>query len=36
MDAMYDLPTKKTKKFNVSADYVRQQLDKSYLQKLEA
>jgi ATP-dependent Clp protease ATP-binding subunit ClpX len=36
MDAMYDLPSKKTKKFNVSADYVRQQLDKSYLQKLEA
>ena len=36
MDAMYDLPSKKTKKFNVTADYVRKQLDKSYLQKLEA
>jgi len=36
MDAMYDLPSKRTKKFNVTADYVRKQLDKSYLQKLEA
>ena len=36
MDAMYDLPSKKTKKFNVTADYVSKQLDKSYLQKLEA
>ena len=36
MDAMYDLPSKKTKKFNVTADYVKKQLEKSYLQKLEA
>jgi ATP-dependent Clp protease ATP-binding subunit ClpX len=36
MDAMYDLPSKKTKKFNVTADYVNKQLEKSYLQKLEA
>ncbi|MCR5470513.1 MAG: ATP-dependent Clp protease ATP-binding subunit ClpX [Prevotella sp.] len=36
MDAMYDLPSKRTKKFNVTADYVRKQLDKSYIQKLEA
>ena len=36
MDAMYDLPSKKTKKFNVTADYVSKQLDKTYLQKLEA
>ena len=36
MDAMYDLPSKKTKKFKVTADYVEKQLAKSYLQKLEA
>ena len=36
MDAMYDLPSKKTKKFKVTADYVKKQLEKSYLQKLEA
>ena len=36
MDAMYDLPSKKTKKFKVTADYVNKQLEKSYLQKLEA
>ena len=35
MDAMYDLPSKKTKKFKVTADYVNKQLEKSYLQKLE-
>ena len=36
MDAMYDMPTKKVKTFNVTADYVKAQLEKSYLQKLEA
>ena len=36
MDAMYDMPSKKTKKFKVTADYVEKQLAKSYLQKLEA
>lgn len=36
MDAMYDLPSKKIKKFKVTADYVKKQLEKSYLQKLEA
>ena len=36
IDAMYDLPSKKTKKFKVTADYVNKQLEKSYLQKLEA
>ena len=36
MDAMYELPSKKTKKFKVTADYVNKQLEKSYLQKLEA
>ena len=36
MDAMYDMPSKRTKKFNVTADYVIKQLDKSHLKKLEA
>ena len=36
MDAMYDMPTKKVKTFNVTADYVKAQLEKSYLQRLEA
>ena len=36
MDAMYDMPTKKVKTFNVTADYVKAQLSKSYLQRLEA
>ena len=36
MDAMYDMPSKKSKKFKVTADYVEKQLAKSYLQKLEA
>ena len=36
MDAMYDMPTKNVKTFKVTADYVKAQLDKSYLQRLEA
>ena len=36
MDAMYDMPSKRTKKFNVTADYVKTQLDKSHLQQMEA
>ncbi|WP_028902480.1 MULTISPECIES: ATP-dependent Clp protease ATP-binding subunit ClpX [unclassified Prevotella] len=36
MDAMFDLPSKRTKKFNVTADYVKKQLDKSHLQSMEA
>ena len=36
MDAMFDMPSRKIKKFEVTADYVREQLDKSHLQKLEA
>ncbi len=36
MDAMYDMPSKKTKKFNVTADYVKKQLDKSHLHQMEA
>ncbi|MBR6842082.1 MAG: ATP-dependent Clp protease ATP-binding subunit ClpX [Prevotella sp.] len=37
MDAMYELPSKKVKKFEVTGDYVREQLEKSQqLKKLEA
>ena len=32
MDAMYDLPSKKVKKFEVTADYAEKQFDKSRLQ----
>ena len=34
MDAMFDAPSKKIKKFEVTADYVKSQLEKSSLQKL--
>ena len=36
MDAMFDVPSRKIKKFEVSADYVRQQMAKSHLQQYEA
>ena len=36
MDAMFDIPSKKTKKFEVTDKYVCEQLDKTHLQKLEA
>ena len=36
MDAMYDMPSKRTKKFNVTADYVTKQLDKSHFPSVEA
>jgi ATP-dependent Clp protease ATP-binding subunit ClpX len=36
MDAMFDMPSRKIKKFEVSADYVRQQMAKSHLQQYEA
>ena len=31
MDAMFDIPSRKVKKFEVTADYVQQQLEKSHL-----
>jgi len=31
MDAMFEIPSKRTKSFEVTADYVRQQLDKSHM-----
>ena len=36
MDPMFNLPSKKLKKFVVTAEYVREQLDKSHLHQLEA
>jgi ATP-dependent Clp protease ATP-binding subunit ClpX len=36
IDSMYEIPSKKVKKFEVTADYVRQQLDKSHLNQYEA
>ncbi len=35
MDAMYEVPAKKVKKFTVTLDYAKKQLDKAHLQKLE-
>ena len=35
MDAMFDVPSMKVKKFNVTLDYTKKQLDKAHLQKLE-
>jgi ATP-dependent Clp protease ATP-binding subunit ClpX len=34
MDSMYEIPSKKIKKFEVTADFARKQLEKSHLQKL--
>jgi ATP-dependent Clp protease ATP-binding subunit ClpX len=36
IDSMYEMPSKKVKKFEVTADYVRQQLDKSHLNQYES
>jgi ATP-dependent Clp protease ATP-binding subunit ClpX len=36
MDSMFDMPSKKVRKFEVTANYVREQLDKSHLQQYEA
>ena len=35
MDAMFDLPSKKVKKFDVTLEYARQQLDKAHFQSAE-
>lgn len=35
-DAMFEMPSKKVKSFEVTLDYARRQLDKSYLHKLES
>ena len=34
MDTMFDAPSKKIKKFEVTADFAKKQLEKSHLQKL--
>ena len=36
MDSMFDMPSKKVKKFEVTGDYVRKQMEESYLQQYEA
>ena len=36
MDAMFEIPSKRTKEFVVTLDYAKNQLNKSYLQKLDA
>lgn len=36
MDAMFEVPSKKAKTFNVTLDYARRHLDKSHLHQLEA
>lgn len=36
MDAMYDAPSRGIKKFEVTLDYAKKQLDKAHLQKLES
>ena len=35
MDAMFEIPSKRTKKFEVTLDYAKQQLDKSHLRQIE-
>lgn len=34
MDAMFDVPSEKIKRFNVTLEYAKKQLDKAHLQKL--
>ena len=36
MDSMFNMPSKRVKKFEVTGDYVRKQMEKSYLQQYEA
>ena len=36
MDAMFEIPSKKVKKFKVTLEYAKLQLDKAHLQKLES
>ena len=35
MDAMFEIPSKRTKKFEVTLEYAKQQLDKSHLHHIE-
>ena len=36
MDAMFEIPSKRVKTFDVSLEYAKEQLDKAHLQKLES
>ena len=36
MDAMYEIPSKKVKTFEVSLDYAKKQLGKARMQQLES
>ena len=36
MDAMYDAPSRRIRKFEVTLDYAKAQLDKAHMQKLES
>ena len=36
MDAMFEIPSKRTKSLNVTLDDAKRQLDKAHLQKLES
>ena len=36
MDAMFEIPSKRVKSFEVTRDYAVAQLDKAHLQKLES
>jgi ATP-dependent Clp protease ATP-binding subunit ClpX len=36
MDAMFEVPSKRVKTFNVTLDYAKKQLDKAHLQRLES
>jgi len=36
MDAMFEIPSKRVKSFDVTLEYAKEQLDKSHLQKLES
>lgn len=36
MDAMFEIPSKRVKSFDVTLEYAKEQLDKAHLQKLES
>ena len=36
MDAMFDVPSRRLKKFEVTLEYAKSQLDKAHLQELES
>ena len=36
LDAMFEIPSKRVKSFEVTLDYAKAQIDKAHLQKLES